>query len=164
MRAYLGQRCSACPSGSIAAYAHSQQCPPKSHGARLRAGVDADSLPDMTKLLEIFEAVEYRLCNISKAVTVDLFCGGVLGALLVLARRLVSTKPHAGGVRQSHAALLFKEGLVPTVDMFGQAVPRARVQLLPAAALASVCFFVLGDGAAWLTMCRSPRRWPKSMR
>ena len=112
----------------------------------MRAGVDADSLPDITKLLEIFEAVEYRLCNISKAVTVDLFCGGVLGALLLLARRLVATKPHAGGIRQAHAALLFKEGLVHTVNMFGRAVPQARMQLLPAAAPGSVCL-VLGDGA-----------------
>ena len=129
----------------------------------MSAGVSAYCLPNMDKLLEMFEAVN-RLCNISKAVAVDLFCGGVLGALLLLARRLVSTRPHAGRVRHTYAAHLFKVGLVDAVEAFGLAVPQARVQRLPAAALASVCYLVLGDGAAWLIMCRSPRRLRRSMR
>ena len=60
----------------------------------------------------------------SAPLTVELFAGGVLSALLRMAQRWVAAQPrgrHAGAV-----AVLEEEGLVCVVEAFGFTVPQAR--------------------------------------
>ena len=78
-----------------------------------------------------------RLCRLSMPLAVALFCGGALGALLRIARRLVASQPRA--CQESFAASLIQpgDGLLLVVAAFGPAVPQARA---PSAAKASPRF------------------------
>ena len=73
------------------------------------------------------------LCGISAPLTVEVFCGGALGALLRVALWLAAAQPHAQA-KERVAEQLLREGLASAVDAFSLAVPQARAHPLPAPA------------------------------
>ena len=85
-------------------------------------------MPDMDKLPVVVQAL-MQLCGAGAYIplVVELFCGGVLGALLRIAQRVVAAQPHAE--QENIAEYLFREGLISAVDAFGAAVPQARAYL-----------------------------------
>lgn len=99
-----------------------------------------DFLPDVDKLLLVVRAV-MQLCGADAYIplVVELFCGGVLGALLHLAQRVVAAQPHAEQ-EEKIAEYLFHECLISAVEAFGVAVPQARAHPLPPNRLSSQYF------------------------
>ena len=88
-----------------------------------------DRLLAVGELLDVTDSMDY-LCGASVPLTVDLFCGGVLGALLRMAQRVVATQAHAHEKERITGDLLSK-GLASVVETFGVAVPQARAHPLP---------------------------------
>ena len=88
----------------------------------------------MEKVLDVMAAVN-RLCGASVPLTVELFCGGVLCALLHIAQRLLATQSHASE-KERLAEQLFSKGLTSVVEAFGVAVPQARAHPLVSASRA----------------------------
>ena len=89
-------------------------------------------MPDVDELI----VVAHTVMHLSGAsgylpLTVELFCGGVLGSLLRVAQRLVAAQPHAEQ-EEKIAEYLFHECLTSVVKSFGVAVPQARAHALPA--------------------------------
>ena len=66
-----------------------------------------------------------RYCGLSAPLTVELFCGGVLGALLRVAQRVVAAQANATQ-EEKIAEHLLCVGLAAAVEAVGSAVPQAR--------------------------------------
>ena len=97
-------------------------------------------LPDKAWLLMVMQAV-LRYCGASPSLTVDLFCGGALGALVRIAQRAVAALPHAA--QYGYARQAVEDFLAPLVKAFALAVPQARAVVCY---LSSLC--VISDGMA----------------
>ena len=68
------------------------------------------------------------LCAAYVPLAVELFCQGVLGALVRIAQRWAWAQPHG---RPDGIVALFKDGLVHVVTAFGVAVTQARAHGFP---------------------------------
>ena len=79
---------------------------------------DKSILPDMMDVVR-------RLCGASVPFTIELFCGGVLGAVLRGARRMVAAQPTTD-LEEEIAGFVFYEGVPAVVEAFSRAVPQAR--------------------------------------
>ena len=99
------------------------------HLVRTRA---VEQVPADEALLLVMEAVT-RCCLASKPLTVELFCDGVLGALMRAAQRLLAAVPREHrediGLRILHESRGHADwrGVSRMLDAFGHAVPQARV-------------------------------------
>ena len=93
----------------------------------MRAG---EYLAGKSMLPQMMDVVR-RLAWSSAPLAVELFCGGVLGALVREARRASSVQPTAK-LEGEVAGCAFAQGLPRVVSAFGRAVPQARTFPLPA--------------------------------
>ena len=88
--------------------------------------------PDID-VVEVLTLGVAALCEASAALTVDLYCGGVLSAMLRVARRLVAAQAGAQEEEET-AGFLFHGRLAAVVTAFGRTVPQARAHKWPAPA------------------------------